>query len=602
MAVVDKNIIITPNKSHATNDPQIVFSGADASTAAQNVTLKVYPYSGGTISIEGSSGQLFSVSNTMAGAIFSVNDISGMPSIEVLDTGVVKIAQYGGNVGLGTATPSNKLSVAGDMGITPNSIIGAGVGYANGTSYSSYATLQMYSAGTGYTTLNNQGYGIYLQTAGVARITIDNAGTVTIPGTLTATATTATRLINGTKQLLLGSVAAWNSWDSYSASDGDNGIRLLNNAGTSFGSVYGATGSIGFLTPSNAWSFQWDTVNNRFTGTLTATGGFSGNLTGNAATSTSTTYISSPDGDRLASSKLPTGMFQKIRYDFIGSGEGGVGSRYAGLMTYVPYDGASASTGDASYQLAFGGTAADGAGMPMLNIRKGINSTWNSWYTLLHSGNYTTYATSLPTLTMTVPLAAYSTGITMSLTADASTVNLLGINMTAIPVATTTSIRGYRFTSTHTGAIAEAKGLEVVLSTPNTTNTYGVYVTTAGGASTNTYGIYSSVTDYGSRNNYAGYFDLGDFRAKGFSRFDDRIVIGASGTYDGNYRLTVKGATLLSGTLNCLGNETTIRLNAQTIAADFTIPATSNGFTAGPITINNGVTVTITTGATWVIV
>jgi hypothetical protein len=32
----------------------------------------------------------------------------------------------------------------------------------------------------------------------------------------------------------------------------------------------------------------------------------------------------------------------------------------------------------------------------MLNIRKGIDSTWNSWYTLLHSGNYNNYA---PTLT-----------------------------------------------------------------------------------------------------------------------------------------------------------------------------------------------------------
>ena len=38
MALSDKNIVITPNIG-ATDDPKIVFSGADASTAAQNITL-----------------------------------------------------------------------------------------------------------------------------------------------------------------------------------------------------------------------------------------------------------------------------------------------------------------------------------------------------------------------------------------------------------------------------------------------------------------------------------------------------------------------------------------------------------------------------------
>lgn len=57
----------------------------------------------GTLSFEGSVGQLFSITNSMTGTIFSVNDISGIPSIEVLDTGVVKIAQYGGFVSYGVS-------------------------------------------------------------------------------------------------------------------------------------------------------------------------------------------------------------------------------------------------------------------------------------------------------------------------------------------------------------------------------------------------------------------------------------------------------------------------------------------------------------------
>jgi hypothetical protein len=65
-------------------------------------------------------------------------------------------------------------------------------------------------------------------------------------------------------------------------------------------------------------------------------------------------------------------------------------------MTYSPWDGTTASTGDASYQLAFNSTASNGSGIPYLSLRKGIDSTWNSWYTLLNSGNYNSYA---PTLT-----------------------------------------------------------------------------------------------------------------------------------------------------------------------------------------------------------
>jgi hypothetical protein len=51
----------------------------------------------------------------MSGTIFAVNDISGIPSIEVDDTGVVRIAQYTGNVLVGTSTDNSigKLQVNG---------------------------------------------------------------------------------------------------------------------------------------------------------------------------------------------------------------------------------------------------------------------------------------------------------------------------------------------------------------------------------------------------------------------------------------------------------------------------------------------------------
>ena len=113
MANSDKDIVITPNRGSSSEDPKIVFSGADASTGAQTITLKAYPTNGGTISFEGSTGQLLSIANTMAGTIFSANDISGVPSIEVLDSGIIRLAPYSGQVAAGgtTVIGAAKLSV-----------------------------------------------------------------------------------------------------------------------------------------------------------------------------------------------------------------------------------------------------------------------------------------------------------------------------------------------------------------------------------------------------------------------------------------------------------------------------------------------------------
>ena len=103
MAHSDKNIVITPATGSTSTDPRIVFSGADASLGPQNITLRAYPTSNGTLSFEGSAGQLFSITNNLTGSIFSVNDVSGIPSIEVLATGVVKLAEFGGFVAYGVS-------------------------------------------------------------------------------------------------------------------------------------------------------------------------------------------------------------------------------------------------------------------------------------------------------------------------------------------------------------------------------------------------------------------------------------------------------------------------------------------------------------------
>lgn len=118
MALSDKDILITPNRGQSA-DPRIEFKGADASSGPNTISLNVYPTNNGTISFEGSAGQLFSVTNSLTGTIFSANDVSGIPSIEVLDTGLIKLGQYAGNVLIGTGTDEGaKLHVNGGPAMT----------------------------------------------------------------------------------------------------------------------------------------------------------------------------------------------------------------------------------------------------------------------------------------------------------------------------------------------------------------------------------------------------------------------------------------------------------------------------------------------------
>lgn len=72
--------------------------------------------------VRGSSGTLFSVNDALTGTVFSVNDASGLPIIEVnsdATTDTIAIGEYGtnalfvsgGNVGVGTVTPTANLEV-----------------------------------------------------------------------------------------------------------------------------------------------------------------------------------------------------------------------------------------------------------------------------------------------------------------------------------------------------------------------------------------------------------------------------------------------------------------------------------------------------------
>ena len=99
MANSDKNIVVTPG-TNTSGQPTIEFTGDNNSP----ITLKTLD--DGTLSFEGSLGQLFSVSNDFTGTLFAASDVSGIPGIDLDDLGTVRLAPYDGKVIIGTASVS----------------------------------------------------------------------------------------------------------------------------------------------------------------------------------------------------------------------------------------------------------------------------------------------------------------------------------------------------------------------------------------------------------------------------------------------------------------------------------------------------------------
>ena len=235
----------------------------------------------------------------------------------------------------------------------------------------------------------------------------------------------------------------------------------------------------------------------------------SASCSGNAATATTATsayYHLSQDRNR-ATMPTPNSRAQQVQFDFAnGTVVGGTVGNFAGIMTWAPYDGNTASTGDASYQIGVTSTAANGGGFARMVLRKGIDSTWNSWQELLSSSNYNSYS---PTLTGTGASGSWGisvTGSSASCTGNAATAGgLTGTPSISVASVTTsgTLIRpspatGYMNGNYTTGESSTTSGCIYTIGgsyVPTTTtlgNMYGIgygYSTVSGGST----GVGSSI-------------------------------------------------------------------------------------------------------------
>ena len=176
----------------------------------------------------------------------------------------------------------------------------------------------------------------------------------------------------------------YSSHDDYIRKNNATGFRASLNVPTRTGGD--ASGSWGINVTGSSGSCSGNA----------ATATTASSCSGNSATATSAVRITYADGPRNLTDRLPNTYTRTVNFDFVTAGYANGAGSYGGVMTWSPWDGTTASTGDSSYQLGVGNISGNNAsGQPKLSIRNGIDSTWNAWYTVLHSGNYTSYSPSL---------------------------------------------------------------------------------------------------------------------------------------------------------------------------------------------------------------
>jgi hypothetical protein len=194
MANSDRDIRIVPDRG-ASTQPVMYFTGADSLSSA-TIVLRVFNSStDATLSFEGDIGQLLSITDSTFGPVFSVNDISGIPSIEVLDSGLVKLAEWNGKVQVGgannnenaTSTTTGELQVIGGVGVSRDVFVGGGMTVVGTLNAAVIAGSISNSANVGVTNDTASSTAQYLTfvsgTSGNLPIKVDSSALTFVPST-----------------------------------------------------------------------------------------------------------------------------------------------------------------------------------------------------------------------------------------------------------------------------------------------------------------------------------------------------------------------------------------------------------------------------------
>jgi hypothetical protein len=380
MANTYKNIVITPNRSSNTADPKVVYSGGNT-TANTDITLNVYPDSNGTLSWEGSAGQLFSITNDLSNNLFGVNDVSGIPSLEVYANGLVSIAPFGGNVVIGNTaefilSPGTGLHANGSFGTAGQVLHSNGsavywaaddnaggtvtsVASANGIGGGTITTSGTLYAVAGNSTVFVNSSGIHVNTAALPAdgVTSVATGSGLTGGTITATGTVSVLANNGITANTTGLFVTQGTGTVVNSSgvhvtNVPNAITFNNGgAGAASGSTY---------TGSSTLTVSYNTVGAPSTTGTNASGTWSISINGSAA---SATNASAATNATYATSAGSAPNPNAVTFNNGGAGAAS-GSTYTGSATLtVSYNtvGAPSTTGtnaSGTWSISINGSAA----------------------------------------------------------------------------------------------------------------------------------------------------------------------------------------------------------------------------------------------------
>lgn len=126
-----------PNEFKVKNGLVVDQGGANI-TGSSNISgsLGILSSGSGVFTVDGTSGRLFSVDDSLSGSLFSVNTVAGLPIMEAFSDNTVRIGQYGqkalfvsqSNVGFGKeASLGAKVDVSGSVLVTGSLSVTSGI-------------------------------------------------------------------------------------------------------------------------------------------------------------------------------------------------------------------------------------------------------------------------------------------------------------------------------------------------------------------------------------------------------------------------------------------------------------------------------------------
>lgn len=186
------NILITPGSA------SIEFSGSAANT------IRLQVETSGSVAFYGNSGSLFGIADSLSGSLMSVNDISGLPILEVFSDDRVVMGSLnkntlvvtGSRIGIGKNNPTVALDVSGSL-VVSDGITGSLFGtssWASTAVSSSYAVSASYAETSSIASTSSffEGYALFengLDVTGSLTVTGSSTtvGTGVVSGSLTVT-------------------------------------------------------------------------------------------------------------------------------------------------------------------------------------------------------------------------------------------------------------------------------------------------------------------------------------------------------------------------------------------------------------------------------